>query len=150
MQHEVKVKCEDEVQTPEVQIQRARDRGRRCHRNGLPLRRRGEDEPGGERVEAVARPKRILRRLFPAALIYGQAKGSSTTKVTLVTLSEWERTIEYKHIACSYCILVRSPSVNMGYFARHVAMQFTLERRLINMESEGCDYQVRKIVSGYL
>ena len=36
----------------------------------------------------------------------------------------------------------RSPSVNMGYFARHVAMQFTLDRRLIRMESEDCDYQV--------
>ena len=36
----------------------------------------------------------------------------------------------------------RSPSVNMGYFARHVAMQFTLDRRLICMESEDCDYQV--------
>ena len=32
--------------------------------------------------------------------------------------------------------------MNMGYFARHVAMQFTLDRRLIGMESEDCDYQV--------
>ena len=55
-------------------------------------------------------------------------------------LGHWERSIRRK--ACLCCIFDRSPSVNLGYYARHVAMQFTLERRLINMESEGCDYQV--------
>ena len=45
-------------------------------------------------------------------------------------------------MACLSYIIDRSPSVNMGYYARHVSMQFTLERRLIKMELEGCDYQV--------
>ena len=52
----------------------------------------------------------------------------------------WEIKIEY--MACLSYIIDRSPSVNMGYYARHVSMQFTLERRLIKMELEGCDYQV--------
>ena len=52
----------------------------------------------------------------------------------------WEIKTEY--MACLSYIIDRSPSVNMGYYARHVSMQFTLERRLIKMELEGCDYQV--------